>query len=242
MSLPMSLPVLDAVEQRVLGALLEKQRTVPASYPLSAVALRTACNQSSSPDPVLGLDGPEAAVVTVLLLRGSQAPGELAGPPFETWLLDRVAAHARADGGPALDVGTGPQHVAAPLARAGVATAGVDLSAVMVDEARARFPDVDDRDGDLRRPVRPDAADGWSVVVAWFALVVHAPSELAGALAAPVRPLRPGGLLVLGLLAGTAVRHATSGTCAAPVPSTARPHGGCSCSPARRRRVGRRLP
>ena len=28
------LPVLDAAEQRVLGSLLEKQRTVPASYPL----------------------------------------------------------------------------------------------------------------------------------------------------------------------------------------------------------------
>ena len=43
----MSLPVLDATEQRVLGSLLEKQRTVPASYPLSLNALRLACNQYS---------------------------------------------------------------------------------------------------------------------------------------------------------------------------------------------------
>jgi uncharacterized protein YceH (UPF0502 family) len=50
------LPVLDAVEQRVLGSLLEKQVTVPATYPLTVNALRTACNQTSSRDPVMDLD------------------------------------------------------------------------------------------------------------------------------------------------------------------------------------------
>ena len=47
---------LDEVEQRVVGALLEKQRTVPGSYPLSQNALRTACNQTSSRDPVVDYD------------------------------------------------------------------------------------------------------------------------------------------------------------------------------------------
>ncbi len=47
---------LDEVEQRVLGALLEKQRTVPATYPLSENALRSACNQTSSRDPVVAYD------------------------------------------------------------------------------------------------------------------------------------------------------------------------------------------
>jgi uncharacterized protein YceH (UPF0502 family) len=110
---------LDAVDQRILGSLLEKQRTVPASYPLTLNALRTACNQTSSRDPVVDYDdatlqdalrslkerglvrivwadrGPrtlkyhqllderlalqpdERALMTVLLLRGPQAPGEL---------------------------------------------------------------------------------------------------------------------------------------------------------------------
>ena len=45
------LPVLDATDQRILGSLLEKQRTVPATYPLSLNALRSACNQISSRDP-----------------------------------------------------------------------------------------------------------------------------------------------------------------------------------------------
>jgi uncharacterized protein len=112
------LPVLDPVELRVLGALLEKQRTVPDSYPLSLNALRTACNQTTSRDPVasydegtivdalgrlrdrelvrfvkptglrvvkyhqrleerLELDEERAALLTVLMLRGPQTPGEL---------------------------------------------------------------------------------------------------------------------------------------------------------------------
>ena len=47
---------LDPVEQRILGALMEKQRTVQDSYPLSAKALRSACNQASSREPVMDLD------------------------------------------------------------------------------------------------------------------------------------------------------------------------------------------
>jgi uncharacterized protein len=110
---------LGPVEQRILGSLLEKQVTVPASYPLTLASLRTACNQTSSREPVMELDertveqtaralkdqgllrivwsdtgrrtlkyhqtlseildlaDDERAVLTVLLLRGPQAPGEL---------------------------------------------------------------------------------------------------------------------------------------------------------------------
>jgi uncharacterized protein YceH (UPF0502 family) len=48
----------DAVEIRVLGCLIEKQRTTPDVYPLSLNALRTACNQSTNRDPVVGYDEP----------------------------------------------------------------------------------------------------------------------------------------------------------------------------------------
>jgi uncharacterized protein len=107
---------LSAAETRVLGCLLEKQRTTPEQYPLSLNALRLACNQSTNRDPVvaydeatirdalhrlerrrlvrfasgsraakyrhlleevLPLDEGERAVLTVLLLRGAQTPGEL---------------------------------------------------------------------------------------------------------------------------------------------------------------------
>lgn len=43
-------------EARVIGCLLEKQRTTPEHYPLSLNALTNACNQKSSRDPVLDLD------------------------------------------------------------------------------------------------------------------------------------------------------------------------------------------
>ena len=44
---------LDAVEVRVLGCLIEKQRTTPDVYPLSLNSLRAACNQSTNRDPVV---------------------------------------------------------------------------------------------------------------------------------------------------------------------------------------------
>jgi uncharacterized protein len=49
-------PELTFAEQRVLGCLLEKQRTTPDQYPLSLNALRLACNQSTNRDPVADLD------------------------------------------------------------------------------------------------------------------------------------------------------------------------------------------
>jgi uncharacterized protein YceH (UPF0502 family) len=47
---------LDPVEVRVLGCLIEKQRTTPDAYPLSLNALRNACNQSTNRDPVVAYD------------------------------------------------------------------------------------------------------------------------------------------------------------------------------------------
>jgi hypothetical protein len=108
----------DPVELRVLGCLIEKQRTTPDVYPLSLNALRLACNQTTNRDPVVEYDEPtiraalerlgrkgwtrlasgagsraikyrhlldevlrladaELALLTALMLRGPQTPGEL---------------------------------------------------------------------------------------------------------------------------------------------------------------------
>jgi uncharacterized protein YceH (UPF0502 family) len=108
----------DAVEIRVVGCLVEKQRTTPDAYPLSLNSLRLACNQSTNRDPTvdydeatvsealrrlalrgwtrlasgagsrarkyrhllpeaLGVDDGELALLGVLMLRGTQTPGEL---------------------------------------------------------------------------------------------------------------------------------------------------------------------
>ena len=340
------LPVLEPDDQRVLGSLMEKQTTVPGSYPLTANALRSACNQSNNREPVvdfdqqtvertaralkergllrivwsdvgrrtlkyhqvldeqLGLDPDERALLTVLLLRGAQAPGELRtraerlhafadrgeveaclrrmagrpqplvreldrrpgqqdrrwvhllGPvpqqaeaapaavdrdvviaggadlrdakvrssydavatayadhlvdelgelPFETWLLDRVVAGAA--GQPVVEVGSGPGHVTAYLVDRGAEAMGIDLSPAMVSEARRRFPGRSFEVGDLRRLTRPATSSGWAAVLGWYSLIHLAASELPDAVAALVRPLAPGGWLVLGLHAGAEVRH-----------------------------------
>jgi uncharacterized protein YceH (UPF0502 family) len=55
--------VLDAIEVRVLGSLIEKELATPEYYPLSLNALTNACNQKSNRDPVVAYD--EASVSSV---------------------------------------------------------------------------------------------------------------------------------------------------------------------------------
>ena len=56
--------LLNPVEVRVLGALIEKEITTPEYYPLTLNSLTTACNQKSNRDPVVSLE--EKAVVRAL--------------------------------------------------------------------------------------------------------------------------------------------------------------------------------
>jgi uncharacterized protein YceH (UPF0502 family) len=49
----------DDVQIRVLGCLIEKQRTTPDQYPLTLNSLRLACNQSTNRDPVVDYDEAE---------------------------------------------------------------------------------------------------------------------------------------------------------------------------------------
>lgn len=49
----MSLPALSLLETRALGVLIEKQHTVPDTYPLTLLALTAGCNQKTSRDPIL---------------------------------------------------------------------------------------------------------------------------------------------------------------------------------------------
>ena len=343
----MSLPVLTAEEQRVLGCLLEKQKTVPGSYPLTLNSLRLACNQASSRDPVveysertvqdvgrslkdaslvrlvwagagsrvikyhqtldevLELDDAERALLTVLLLRGPQAPGELKtrterlhpfadraaveaclatmagrpeplvlelplqrgqqdrrwvhllGPvpvadaggaseptadrevvlaegaqardakviasydavaaaysealldeltekPFDIWLLERVATLAD---GPVMDLGCGPGHIAAFLADQGVDVHGLDASSGMIEQARTNFADLDFQVGRFHQLLRPRTAPAWGAIVAWYAFVYLAPSELAPTLRHVGTTLRPGGILALAVKLGNGIDH-----------------------------------
>jgi uncharacterized protein len=55
---------LDAVEIRILGALLEKEQTTPEVYPLTVAALLAACNQKTNREPVM--EATETEVVEAL--------------------------------------------------------------------------------------------------------------------------------------------------------------------------------
>jgi uncharacterized protein YceH (UPF0502 family) len=70
---------LDPVQLRVLGCLLEKQRTTPDQYPLSLNALRLACNQATNRDPVLDLD--ESTVREAVQRLGTIGWSRLASGP-----------------------------------------------------------------------------------------------------------------------------------------------------------------
>jgi uncharacterized protein YceH (UPF0502 family) len=63
--------LLSRVAARVVGCLLEKERTVPDQYPLTLNALVTACNQTTSRDPVMHLDEHEVEAA----LAGLKADG-----------------------------------------------------------------------------------------------------------------------------------------------------------------------
>jgi uncharacterized protein YceH (UPF0502 family) len=64
-------------EIRVLGCLLEKQRTTPDHYPLSLNSLRLACNQATNREPVVDYD--EAMIRDALHRLGRRGYARLAG-------------------------------------------------------------------------------------------------------------------------------------------------------------------
>lgn len=96
------LPALSLLETRVLGVLVEKQHTVPDSYPLTLNALVSGCNQKTSRDPVI--EASEAEVQATVdrlkslslvvessggrVMRYSQNVGKVVGiPPQSVALL-----------------------------------------------------------------------------------------------------------------------------------------------------------
>ncbi|MEQ2006810.1 MAG: DUF480 domain-containing protein [Limisphaerales bacterium] len=53
---------LSPEETRILGCLIEKERTTPDQYPLSLHGVTTACNQSTNRDPVVSYTEPMVAL------------------------------------------------------------------------------------------------------------------------------------------------------------------------------------
>jgi SAM-dependent methyltransferase len=116
----------------------------------------------------------------------------------------RVAAAA---GGPTLELGCGTGRVLMPLARAGTAVVGIDLSERMLARARARIKRA--RLARLARLVRGDIRhlpfpeDHFAVVMAPYGMLqsLTSDADLRATLRAVARSLRPGGRFVMELVA-----------------------------------------
>lgn len=65
--MPMTNQILTPTEARIVGVLMEKQRTVPDTYPMSLAALVAGCNQKTARDPVMSLNDQDALVAIASL-------------------------------------------------------------------------------------------------------------------------------------------------------------------------------
>ncbi|MGZ3143485.1 class I SAM-dependent methyltransferase [Lentzea chajnantorensis] len=121
--------------------------------------------------------------------------------PLERALLaafaELVLAH---DGGPVADVGCGPGHVTAHLRALGPEVFGIDPSAEMVALARADRPHLRFEQGAMPALEVADGALGG--VLALFSTIHLPQAQLPVAIADLHRVLSPGGVLLLGYLAG----------------------------------------
>lgn len=128
-------------------------------------------------------------------------PDLSAETPLDLAVLDAFAAAARAgDGGPVADVGCGSGRVAAHLADAGLAVLGLDLSAGMLQQARAARPDLPwavAHAGAL--PLRDASLAG---LLAWYSLINLRTELLPAVCAGFGRVLRPGAPVLLAFQSG----------------------------------------
>lgn len=106
---------------------------------------------------------------------------------------------------PIADLGCGPGHVSAWLARRGAAAVGIDLSPAMVAVGRRDYPEAGFRVGDL---LDLPAADGeFAAAVALYSIIHLEPGELPRACEEIRRVLRPSGFALVSFHTGSEVRH-----------------------------------
>jgi SAM-dependent methyltransferase len=130
---------------------------------------------------------------------------ELAWKPFDSALLDRLAAPV-GDRGPICDHGCGPGQVARYLHGRGADACGIDLSPAMVAEARRLHPGIAFQQGDiLDLAAVPDGSFGG--VAAFYSLIHLDRDRLPGALREIGRVLHPDGVLLLACHVGQHVVH-----------------------------------
>jgi ubiquinone/menaquinone biosynthesis C-methylase UbiE len=128
---------------------------------------------------------------------------ELRGKPLDRALLYSFVEQAPA--GPVADLGCGPGHVTYALAGLGRPVIGVDLSAGMIEQARAHHPDLPFAVGSMTAIDTQD--NSWAGIVSFYSVVHLTPRQLPRAFAEFARVLVPGGLVLLAFHVGDEIRH-----------------------------------
>ena len=124
------------------------------------------------------------------------ARNELDALPLDRAVLAAFAELARTtDTGPVAELGCGPGRVTAHLRDLGLDVFGVDLSPVMIDLARAAYPDLRFEVGSMDAL---DLADGeLNGIVSWYSVIHTPPQDMPSYFAEFRRVLAPGGHLLL---------------------------------------------
>lgn len=124
--------------------------------------------------------------------------------------LDGFAELVKRDGGgPVVDVGCGPGYVTQYLHDAGAEASGIDLSPVMIELARNRYPG---RRFDVGTMTALDIPSHSVAGIVAFWSTIHIPDHAMPAVIAEFRRvLRPGGHLLVGFHVGEGREHTSTG-------------------------------
>jgi SAM-dependent methyltransferase len=129
---------------------------------------------------------------------------EHARKPMDREVLNRFAHRVQGQA-PVWDLGCGPGQTTRYLHDRGVAISGLDLSARLLDEARALHPGIHFQQGDLL--ALDFAADSVAAALAFYAIVHFSPAQVEQAFREVFRVLRPGGLFLLTFHVGQETIH-----------------------------------
>jgi tricorn protease len=189
-------------------------RAPAAAAPVPGLTLvtspdRVAATRVTSPDRVAAT---RASYDAVAVAYADAMSDELRHKPLDRALLTAFGEQVRRSGASpeagsrVWDVGCGPGHVTAFLAGLGLDAAGIDLSAAMVAQARARHPDLQFSSGSMT--ALPARDGSWAGLVSFYSLIhMIDDADVRTALAEFRRVLADGGLLLLAVHDGQEVRH-----------------------------------
>ena len=188
---------LSANEVRALCALVEKEQTTPDQYPLSTNALRSACNQKTSRDPVLDLAESEvdAAVLQLRergLVRSSKPSGSRAWK--HKHVITEVLALSKEEIAVIAVLGLRAAQTSGELRQRTERIHSFET----VDEVDATLRDLANRDAPLVRNVGRDAGqsqDRWEHCLGDSAVPVSRSAQHA--MAAEFRELHSSGLFAM---------------------------------------------